>query len=308
MRRRTTLEAESRWLPYVLLAPVAVCELLVHVLPMLLGLVLSLHKIDQYTLRNWTGAPANGLDNYRRALGPGAPIGADLWTAVGVTLAFTVLVVGLSCAIGLFAAVMLSVPFRGREIVRVLFIVPFALPAFVTSLGWRFLFERDDGAVNHLLVDNLHLTAHRPFWLVGGHAFWAEVLVTVWRLWPFAFLMLTAALTTVPREQYEAAAINGARSWAQFRFVTLPTIRPLGLLVVAVLALWTFNEFTVPWVLFGAAPPASASLVSTLVYREAFGTLDVGVAAATNVASAVILVLIGYLLVRARRRTAVVAR
>ena len=308
MRRRTTLEAEGRWLPYVLLAPVAVCELLVHVLPMLLGLALSLHKIDQYTLRNWTGAPANGLDNYRRALGPGAPIGADLWTAVGVTLAFTVLVVGLSCAIGLFAAIMLSVPFRGREIVRVLFIVPFALPAFVTSLGWRFLFERDDGAVNHLLVDNLHLTAHRPFWLVGGHAFWAEVLVTVWRLWPFAFLMLTAALTTVPREQYEAAAINGARSWAQFRFVTLPTIRPLGLLVVAVLTLWTFNEFTVPWVLFGAAPPASASLVSTLVYREAFGTLDVGVAAATNVASAVILVLIGYLLVRARRRTAVVAR
>ncbi|HET6154549.1 MAG TPA: sugar ABC transporter permease [Marmoricola sp.] len=289
-------------LPYLLLAPAIACELVVHVVPTLVGLFLSFHRVDEFNLRDWATSPGAGTGNYKTALDPGTSVGSALWSSFGTTLAFTALVVGLCWAIGMFAAVLLSQPFRGRALFRTLFLVPFALPAYVTAIGWRFMFDRDDGAVNHLLVDNLHVAHSHPFWLVGGHAFWATVVVSVWRLWPFAFLMLLAALTTVPQERYEAAALNGARPWAQFWHVTLPGIRRVNTLVLGVLVLWAFNEFTVPFVLLGSTPPQSATLVSTLVYREAFGTFQVGVAAATNVALAVLLFVVG-LLWLARRRS-----
>jgi multiple sugar transport system permease protein len=286
--------------PYLLVGPVVVCELVVHVVPTLIGIFLSFHHVDQFNLRDWASAPGAGTGNYRTALDPGSALGSELWSSLWVTLAFTVVVVALCWAIGMLAAVLLSLPFRGRAFFRALFLVPFALPTYVSSVGWRFLFARDDGAVNHLIVDNLHLAHTRPFWLVGGNAFWATVIVSVWRLWPFVCLILLAAITTVPAERYEAAAINGARGWAQFRHVTLPGIRRVNLVVIVVTALWTFNEFSVPWVLFGGAPPASATLLSTLVYREAFGSFDVGVAAATNIASALLLLALGLVWLRRR--------
>ncbi|MCZ4500385.1 MAG: ycjO4 [Marmoricola sp.] len=285
-------------LPYLLVGPVVICELVVHVLPTLVGLFLSLHHVNQFNLRDWTRSEYVGTENYRTALDPGTAVGASLWSSVGVTVAFTVVVVWLCWVIGMFAAVILSLPFRGRNFFRAFFLIPFALPAYVSGVGWRFLFTRDDGAVNHLLVDNLHVVQDRPFWLVGGNAFWATVIVSVWRLWPFVCLMLLAALTTVPRERYEAAAMNGARPWAQFWHVTLPGIRRINAVVILVITLWSFNEFAVPYVLFGGAPPESATLLSTLVYREAFGVFNVGVAAATNISSAVLLVGLGLLWMR----------
>jgi multiple sugar transport system permease protein len=290
-------------LPYLLVAPVVICELVVHVVPTVIGLFLSLHHVNQFNLRDWTGSSYAGTDNYRTALDPGTAVGSALWSSFWVTALFTLVVVALCWLIGMFAAVLLSLPFRGRGFFRAFFLIPFALPAYVSGVGWRFLFARDDGAVNHLLVDNLHVVHDRPFWLVGDNAFWATVIVSVWRLWPFACLMLLAALTTVPRERYEAAAMNGARGWAQFWHVTLPGIRRINVLVLLVMALWTFNEFAVPWVLFGGTPPHSATLLSTLVYREAFGTFDVGVAAATNIVSAVLLLAAGLVWLRRRAAT-----
>lgn len=281
--------------PYLLVGPVVVCELVVHVVPTLIGVFLSLHHVNQFNLRHWTSSPYSGSGNYRDALDPGSAVGSALWSSFWVTVLFTLVVVALSWTIGMFAAVILSLPFRGRRFFQAFFLIPFAMPAYVSSVGWRFLFAHDDGAVNHLLVDNLHVVHDRPFWLVGGNAFWATVIVSVWRLWPFVCLMLMAALSTVPAERYEAAAVNGARGWAQFRHVTLPGIRRINTVVVLVMVLWTFNEFAVPWVLFGGAPPQSATLLSTLVYREAFGTFDVGVAAATNIVSAVLLFGVGLL-------------
>ena len=285
-------------LPYLLVLPLLVCELVVHVVPTLLGVLLSLRHVDQFNLGSWTRAPYTGTANYRTALDPGSAIGSALLSSLGITIAFTLIVVVLSWALGMFGAVLLSLPFRGRGFVRAFLLIPFALPAYVTSVGWRFLLAHDNGAVNHLLVDNLHLLGTRPFWLIGDHAFWATVMVSVWRLWPFACLMLSASLAAVPRELYEVAALNGANAWGQFRLVTLPTIRRANVLVLLVMTLWTFNEFAVPWVLFGGTPPQSATLLSTLVYREAFGTFDIGVAAATNVMVTVLLLLVGLAWVR----------
>jgi multiple sugar transport system permease protein len=275
--------------PYLLLGPAIVLELAVHVVPIALGIVSSFLRLNQFTIAHWTAAPSAGLSNYRTALDPGNPLGGDVYAALGRTAMFTVLVVGLSWCLGMFVAVLLQSPFRGRTVLQAYFVVPFALPAYASATGWRFMLGRDDGALNRLLVDDLHLFGSRPFWLSGGNAFFSMVVVAVWRMWPFAYLLLLAALQSVPSSRYEAAALDGAGTWATFRSVTLPGIRRVNAIVLTILALWSVNEFTVPYVLFGGDPPPSATLIATAIYRDAFSTFDVGVAAAANVSLAVLL-------------------
>src|SRR6185437_10027119 len=123
------------------------------------------------TIARWTHAPFAGLANYRTALSPNA-IGDDFYAALGRTALFTVVVVVFSWLLGFSAAVALSRPFRGRQFFRIFFLIPFAMPAYATGIGWRFMLDRDNGALNRLLVDDLHVVGHRPFWLIGGNAFW----------------------------------------------------------------------------------------------------------------------------------------
>lgn len=273
----------GRLLPYILILPALVFELIVHVIPILLGLWASLTSLTQLTIRDWTTAPIVWLQNYRNGLDPDGPIGAAVWASFLRTAVFAVLVVSLAWGIGMLAAYLLSTDFRGRAALRAFFLVPFALPAFVGVIGWSFMFNRDSGAINHLIVDNLGLLDEKPFWLIGGNAFWAVVVVSAWRLWPFAFLMLLAALQNVPVEIYEAGTLDGASRWQQFRRIILPIIRPMNAVIVLVMGLSSFNEFTVPYVLFGTQPPESATLLSNLIYDHAFVNFNMGIGAAVNV-------------------------
>lgn len=272
-----------RVLPYLLIAPAVVFELLVHVGPMLLGVWISFLSLTQLTLRRWTGAPFIGLENYRRGLDPSSAIGSEFFTSLARTAVFTVLVVAIAWAIGMLAAVLLNSSFRGRAFFRTFFLVPFALPAFVGILGWKFIFNQQDGALNRLLVDDLGILDERPFWLLGDNSFTVVVVVAAWRLWPFAFLMLLAALQNIPGDVYEAAALDGASLWKQFTSITLPMVRPANAVVVLVMGLWTFNEFNVPYVLFGARPPEAALLLSSLIYSNSFVNFNFGLGAATSV-------------------------
>lgn len=270
-------------LPYVLILPAAVFELIVHIGPMMLGVWISFVQLTQLTLRRWTSAPFVGLDNYMNGLNPSGSIGQALFSSLFRTILFTVLVVGAAWAIGLFAAVLCNSKFRGRGFFRTFFLVPFAMPAFVTIIGWSFIFNQREGALNHLLVDNLGLFDAKPFWLLGDNSFWVIVVVAAWRLWPFTFLMLLAALQNIPGDVYEAASLDGASLWTQFRRITLPMIRPANAVVVLVMALWTFNEFNTPYVLFGQQPPERAMLLSNLIYSNSFVNFNFGLGAAMSV-------------------------
>nr|WP_243848813.1 sugar ABC transporter permease [Lysinibacter cavernae] len=182
------------------------------------------------------------------------------------------------------AAVFLNSAFRGRAILRTFFLVPYALPGFVTTIAWAFMFNQRDGAVNQVLVDTLHLFGDdRPFWLLGSNSFIAMIIVNVWQLWPFAFLMLMAALQTIPSEVYEAASLDGASLWKQFRRITLPMIKPANAILLLVTSLWTFNQFNVPYVLFGQSSPKEATLLSPLIYQNSFVSWNFGLGGAMSV-------------------------
>ncbi|GLY79488.1 carbohydrate ABC transporter permease [Actinoallomurus iriomotensis] len=283
-------------LPYLLVLPALIAELAIHVIPMLVGAWMSLLHLTQFFIRNWTAAPYGGLTNYRVAVDTNGPVAKDLIHSFLITVAVTVLVVALSWMFGLAAAVFLEKPFRGRGVLRTLFLVPYALPVFTAVITWRFMFQRDNGMVNALLSDELHLAHGHPFWLLGGNSFVAIVVVNVWRLWPFAFLTLMAGLQSIPGDLYEAAAIDGAGFARRLRSVTLPLLRPVNRVLLLVLFLWTFNDFNTAYVLF-EQPPADADMISIHIYNASFLTWNFGLGSAMSVLllAFLLVVTLGYL-------------
>ncbi|GAB3002325.1 sugar ABC transporter permease [Amycolatopsis acidiphila] len=280
--RRRRIPAK-RWFPYVLLVPALLAELAVHVIPMLVGVWMSVQQVNQFTLRNWTRAPFIGLDNFALAARLSSPAGQQLLRSFTTTVVFTVLVVVLCWLLGLAAAVALQKPFPGRGVLRTLFLVPFALPVFTAVITWRFMLQRDTGLVNRVLVDGLGLFDDKPFWLVGPNSFVSLVVVMVWRVWPYAFLTITAGLQSIPDELYEVAEMDGAGPWQQLRRVTLPMLRPVNRVLLLVLFLWSFNDFTVPYTLFGAAAPPDADVLSVHIYQSSFVTWNFGLGSAMSV-------------------------
>jgi multiple sugar transport system permease protein len=291
-------------LPYLLLAPAVVLELAVHVVPMVVGVWMSLLELTQFHIRDWSGAPFVGLDNYRATLGVTTTTGRELLHSFGVTVAYTVLSVGLSWALGLTAAVLLQRPFRGRGVLRTLFLTPYALPVYAAVITWTFMFQRDTGLVNHVLVDDLGLRGDRPFWLIGGNSFVALLVVSVWRTWPFAFLCLMAGTQSIPDDLYEAAYLDGAGFWRRLGSVTLPMLAPVNQVLILVLFLWTFNDFNTPYVLFGGSAPSAADLIAVHIYQSSFITWDFGIGSAMSVALLLFLLFVTtvYLLITNRRR------
>jgi multiple sugar transport system permease protein len=289
-------------LAFVFLLPALVLELLVHIVPMAVGVWMSFRELTQFYIRNWSGAPSAGLGNYRVSVDIDAAIGRALLHSLGITIAYAVLVVAGSWLLGFVAALLLQRPMRARGSLRTLFLIPYALPAYAAVIAWNFMFQRDTGMVNHLLVDNLGLTSDRAFWLIGDRSFAAVVIVALWRHWPFAFLVIMAGLQNVPTDLYEAAAIDGAGPMQQIRRVTLPMLRPVTMVLVLVLFLWSFNDFNTPFVLFGASAPEQADLIAVHIYQNSFVTWNFGLGSAMSVLLLLFLLMVtaGYLLLTGR--------
>jgi len=291
-------------LPYLFLLPALLLELLIHLVPMVYGVIMSFLKLTQFYIANWTSAPAAGLDNYRVAINFGGPIGAALMHSLLITVEYTALSVGCSWFIGTAASILMQRSFWGRNVLRTVFLIPYALPVYAAVIVWSFMLQRDTGLVNHVLVDQLHVVSSRPFWLIGGNSFWSMLVVSVWRNWPFVFLCVTAGLQSISPEMYEAATLDGATIGQQIRRVTLPLLRPVNQVLVLVLVLWTFNDFNTPYVLFGQSPPVQADVISIHIYQNSFVTWNFGIGSAMSVLLLLMLLVITgiYLLITNRRR------
>ncbi|MCX4672144.1 sugar ABC transporter permease [Streptomyces sp. NBC_01381] len=306
-RRRRPGRLRRIGLPYLLLLPALLLEILVHLLPIVTGIVMSFKELTQFFIRDWGAAPWSGLDNYKVAVDFDAPVGQALLHSFLVTCAFTLLSVGLCWLLGTATAIYLQETFPGRGVLRALFLVPYALPVYAAVITWGFMFQRDNGLINHVLHDQLGLTDSATFWLIGDNSFVALLTVSVWKGWPFAFLIMMAGLQNIPREMYEAAALDGAGVWQQIRRITLPSLRPVNQVLVLVLFLWTFNDFNTPFVLFGRAAPEAADLVSIHIYQSSFATWNFGSGSAMSVLLLLFLLAVTgvYLRVTSRERKSV---
>ena len=186
-----------------------------------------------------------------------------------VTVLWTVVNVVAHVTLGLALGLLLARPFlRMRAFYRVLLILPWAVPSYVTALAWKGMFHRQFGAVNAILVA---LGAEPVSWFAKfSTAFTANVATNVWLGFPFMMVVVMGALTSIPKDVLEAAEVDGATRWQTFRLVTLPLLRPTLLPAVVLGSVWTFNMFNVVFLVSGGEPDGNTDILVSEAYRWAF--------------------------------------
>ena len=268
---------------YWLVAPAVLFMVLVHLIPTAAGTFLSFLNLNTFTFRELFGAPWTGFDNYHAILFDSAnPLHSGFTNALGNTLYYTAFVVAGTLLGGLGIALLLNRTFRGQRVVRTLMLTPWVVPSFVVAVLWEFMWQRDAGIVNKILVDYTGLLHDRPTWLLGKNSMWAIIVPSIWRGIPFAMLIFLAGLQAIPRELHEAAALDGAGPWRRFRFITLPLIRPLIAIQLLFGVIYSTYQFTIPFVMLGSNPGPSADLLMTLIMRQSFSNNLFGYGAAVS--------------------------
>ncbi len=259
------------------LAPAGLAMLALVAAPFVIGIVLGFYDHHQGT---WTFV---GLANFGEILSGGGRALDDplnFWFILGVTVLWTVCNMVLHVSIGVALALVLSRKWmRGKGVFRMLLILPWAIPNYITALVWQGMFKGEYGAINSLL-HAAHLSGVSWFssW---ASAFSANVITNTWLGFPFMMVVALGALETIPRELYEAASVDGASAWQRFRHITLPHLRPALGPAIALGSIWTFNMFNVIFLVSGGKPGDSTNILVTDAYRWAFERGDrYGMAAA----------------------------
>ena len=272
--------------PYLLLLPAIAMRVVVNVTPIVQGFYMSLLKLNQYTLNQYLDAPFIGLENYRRVIfEEHSPIRAGLSYALRNTLLYTLMVSVFSIVIGLGVAVLLNRDFPGKSIARTLLLLPWIVPSYVVGTLWGFMWQKDVGIVNVVLVDWLHILDERPFWLLGSNSFWAIVIPTVWRAWPVMMLIFLAALQAIPEDQYEAATLDGVSKWKQFFHITVPLLKPVIVIQFMFQVIDNVYSYNIVSMMFGNGaghPGEWADLLMPLLTRQSFSYWLFGQGAAVS--------------------------
>ena len=213
-----------------------------------------------------------GLGNYVAILtARGGPLlgHESFYLTLLVTVLWTVCNVAMHLAIGVTLGVALSRPaMKLKSTYRVLLVLPWAVPSYVTALAWKGMFHRQFGAVNALLAA---VGAEPVSWFSHfATAFSANVATNVWLGFPFMMVVTLGALTGIPREVLEAAEVDGATRWQRFWGVTVPLLKPTMLPAVVLGSIWTFNMFNVVFLVSGGEPDGSTDILVSDAYRWAF--------------------------------------
>lgn len=258
------------WYAWAMTAPVVIVTLVLVGYPLLRGVYLSLTDATEANMGRTIGMnviPSTyefvGLANYADILTSSTFVSRLIWTVV-----WTIVCVVLHVGIGLGMAMLLNRPMRFRSLYRVLLVLPWAVPAFVSAFIWRYLLNGEFGVVNAMLRA---AGFGGISWL--DDPFWAKVSVIACNVWlgvPFMMLALLGGLQSIPRELHEAAEVDGATPWQRFRHVTVPGLRPVSTTVVLLGTIWTFNQFPVIFLLTRGGPGGATEILVTYAYRQAF--------------------------------------
>ncbi|MCM0675314.1 sugar ABC transporter permease [Micromonospora phytophila] len=286
-RRGTSADRAKRATPYLFLAPYLILFGIFGLLPIVLGLWLSVHQWD-FQLPN---RPFVGLDNYTDLFSSDSAVYADWWQSVRATAIFTVLSVPLLVVIPLGLALLLNRSFPGRTFFRAIYFAPYVLGVAVIGLLWRFLLDANLGLVNSLL-GAVGLPADTP-WVTDVPWAWVSLVgVTVWWTSGFNAVIYLAGLQDIPAELYEAAKVDGASAWERFRHVTLPGLRPVLLFVITTTVLASANVFGQSFLITQGAPGTETRSVVWFIVEEGLRDNDAGRAAAMSIVFALMLAVV----------------
>jgi len=287
---------QKQLLPYLLLMPALVLLSALIIYPIIRGIQISFFKstiVDPYGSFKFAG-----FSQYLKAL---SLTNATFWGSLWHSIVWTILSVVFSFLIGLGLAILLNGNIKGRGILRALILIPWVIPSIVAAAQWKVMFA-SFGFINNFL-HFLKIISDPVLFLANPKlALFSVAVVNIWRSYPFMTVVLLAGLQSIPDELYEAGYVDGTTVWQKFWHITMPLLRPVSMISLMLLSIWSFNNFDLVFLITSGGPVGSTEVLPTYVYLEAFKRLNPGYAAAIATIMLVFLTLIIYLFMRVYRR------
>ncbi|OGK12221.1 MAG: hypothetical protein A2Y63_06660 [Candidatus Riflebacteria bacterium RBG_13_59_9] len=277
MRRHDTAYALG------LLSPALLIFAVVIVLPIARGIVVSFYDCQLSNLKNpvW-----NAFENYRRLFRSG-----QIFSYLKTTLIFVCSTVGIQFIIGMCIALLLNMDVASRGVLRGLFVIPWTIPSVVVAILWKWMLQPQFGMLNFLLFKTgLSHTVNIAWAQDSMLSMVSIVLAALWKELPYMMVMLLAGLQSVDQSLIEAASIEGANRPQVFRYVTIPSIRPVIVAAVWISIMDNFQMFTIIFNMTGGGPVEATTTLSLATYKSAFTAYDFGRASAIGVVWMVILI------------------
>jgi arabinogalactan oligomer/maltooligosaccharide transport system permease protein len=294
-RLRSYNMQQTRWTPLWFLLPSLLVIGAVVLYPLAYEFWISLRNVTLLNLKSGK-YPFVGFENYIQILKDplfySTLVRTIIWTAVNVFFHVT---------FGLFLAVLLNRKLPGKSLIRVLLILPWAIPQYIAALTWKGLFNVEYGAVNIILTKIFGSGAAIPWLSDPKWSFIACIITNIWLGIPFMMMISLGGLQSIPQEYYEAAEVDGASSWQRFKNITLPLLKPVLTPAIVLGTVWTFNMINVIYIITSGAASESAQILVTLVYKKAFEYYRYGYAAAFSVIIFLILMLFSSAFIKAQK-------
>ncbi|MER7685657.1 sugar ABC transporter permease [Streptomyces sp. NPDC097610] len=282
--------------PWALLAPCLLILALVMGYPLVRLVTLSFQKFGQSQLWGFQPAESVGFDNFGKVLGD-----SEFWTVVVRTIVFAVGSVVFTMVIGMLIALLLQrVSGWVKMLINIVLVASWGMPIIVATTVFKWLFDSDYGVFNALLskLPGVDMIGHN--WFASGPQGLAVImLLVVWGAVPFVVITLSAGLTQVPSELEEAARLDGAGAWGVFRYVTLPILKPIIVMLTTLSVIWDMGVFPQVFVMRGGHPEAEFQLLTTYSYDRAFVVNDY--AQGSAIALLTVLLLLGVVAVYMRQ-------
>jgi multiple sugar transport system permease protein len=290
---RARLRRFSARTPWLFLAPFLLFFGTFVIGPAIFGVWISLHNWD-YT---FPAKPFVGLQNYINLFTPGSRDSEHFWRSLGNTGLFVVISVPFLVALPLALSLLLNLKFPGRAVFRAIFFAPYVLSVSVIGVLWRLLLDAHSGAINDALA-SLGLPGDIA-WLQTQPAAWISIVgVTVWWTLGFNSIIFLAGLQSIPPEHYEASSLDGAGGWAQFRYITLPGLRPVLVFVFVTTVLASANLFGQSYIITQGGPGGSTETAIMYISSTGLQSYRMGAAAAMSYVLAVFLLIISVINIR----------
>lgn len=215
----------------------------------------------------------------------------DIWPTVKITLIWTFGSVLPAMVAGLALAVFCNRNFKGKKAAVSINLIPYAIPLIIVASCWRFVYNPDFGVLN-VLLSKLGLIEKPISFLGFDLALLSVIIARIWQAMPFAFMNYYSALTTIPKDLYEAAAIDGASPSQAFWNITMPHLRTTTSSTLLVLTVWTFMVFDIIFGMTGGGPVNATKTLPMRIYQEMFGMKNLGTASAWSLIAIGVLVII----------------
>ena len=295
--RRKGVSLGSHFFPYILILPAVVVLCGVMLYPLGRVIQLSIQNVNNYLLfANPTLDKYIGFAGFSKVLGS-----AEFWQVVERTFYFTFEVVALSLGIGLAVAVLLNrVSNWAKIFVVTVMMFVWAIPGLVTAVVFRWIFSDTSGVVDYVLYE-LGGKGMRDYNWVANQGLGLYVVVAgmvVWGALPFLVLGLNAAITQVPKELVEAARVDGASPWENFRHVVMPIIRPFVLMCLSLSFIWDFQVFSQIWEWTQGSPAQGYQLIGVYIYESAFAADKYSLGAVVSLAMIVMMLAVMVIYIR----------